>query len=257
MDTIILGSPCHLHTVDKLNKVIIHKCEFKLINDEWRHVIHFKDNYPDQKYLKNISDITLHFDHRNEINTMEETVSFLPITTLSALSTDVSAATLDQCIAFIVEYLITFTAQGLVNALAVECLPNGGHQFLQTIGVGVVDDNYNQKKVAFTHNFRFVISKPKNKKLLQKQLYAIIPLIKTFLYSSKKSKSTICKMECRFCKLKTATERYLFYDYGRFHNMFCIPNREESKYEIIRALTPDHMRNTLEQLIQQISAPNA
>jgi len=185
---------------------------------------------------------------------MEETVSFLPFSVLSRLSPDNSQSTLDACINFLVEYVLTLTMQGTINALLVDCNSNGGYQFLQTIGIGVRDDGYSNqcKVVSFTHNFRFVLGSTENKKVLTKQLYAVIPIIKTFLYSSKKNvKNATCAKDCKQCKLKSVTERFVNFNYQRFHLIYCNKGKDDaSKIEILRSLTPDNLRNNLEQLLE-------
>lgn len=252
----IFGVVCPFHSIDKLENYSILKCEYQLFDyvNEWRHIIHFKDPITDDGTLKNTNGLILHYNESNLITKLEESVSYLPINTLYCLKSNNSPEVLNSCVEFLIQYILFYSTKNLVNKLLISSDPHAFAYFLQTIGVNVTAD----KQLAFVQNFRFLTMRNCKNKVLLKQIFSIINLIKTFLYTTRRSaKPPNTTYDCKNCKLKKLNERFLNYNYATFHSVYCQPKDYNTRWEILQKITPFHMHHLLDEAKSRLTVNTA
>lgn len=249
----IFGAVCPFHTIDKIENYHILKCEYKLFGNDWCHVIHFKDPISDDGTLRNTNGLSIHYNQSNLINIIEEKISFLPITTLYNITSDNNNDMLNHIVNFLLHYVYSYSNKGFVNKLLISSDPSAFSNFLQTVGVNI---DPTSRDITFIQNFRFLTMINCKNKLITKQVFSLINLIKYFLFTTRRSsRSHITPLyNCKNCKLKKLNERFLYYDYATFHSIYCQPKDDNARWEILRKITPEHLRSLLDELCGRLAS---
>lgn len=235
-EMIIFGIPC-FHRIDKLNNFSISKCEYKLVNGSWWHVIHFREGLQknELKYFESYvtPDYVIGRNDRYEIIRFEERLNSLPTTTLLNLSMDSSHEMVAKCVNYLITYIVSYTGDYMVNDLIRAQGNQGTSTLLQTFVV------CHDSSLAYTNHYLAVENK--NTKVLMKQMLEIFNILKMFLFTKKKTKS---KVHCPNCKLKSFYERFIHYDYVGVHKVFCNPDyvKDEDRLQLLGNLITDEAK---------------
>lgn len=210
MDTNIceFSCPC-FHKIDRLLDITIVKCEYKKKDSGWWHALFFRDMMKID--LKPFVDYEVVRNDRCEIIRFEERLEDLPLMTFYNVPIDSSNKIIQGCASYITHFLLKLTASNMLNPLVAR---KNISTFLQTLVF-----LYNEQ-MGYTH--KYINEKSTNKKLLVKQASDIFDVLKSFLFVKRKEKSKKKKLStCENCKLNNYTERFINYNYEKFHQLYC------------------------------------
>lgn len=221
--------PC-CHRLEKLNDPTILKCEYRINQDGscW-HIIYLRDMVKKMVAMKR--DLTrLHHNDRGAMHKFEERLTAPPLMRFYNLPLESSNDIVGKCVDYIVNVFLSFTICNFSHDyLMSKEIRDKGASFLQTLVV-MADGN-----MSFTHKYLTTqCFRPKTK---QKQLTEIFTVLKTFLFSKKRSGtgSKVPVTACNKCKLSGFTERFILYDYTKIHTVLCV-EKSPSDHERLELL---------------------
>ena len=269
--TTIISTPCLLHKASVINNFSIKKCTHKYYNGIWYHVIYLSEAKELESLTVGITN-SIHFRHNesNKVSEIWEHLTAKPICSLYTLEHDCSSKILKELVSKLVQCICQLTLQEIVDQTLISGsgMSDMVAKFFLTNIATVAESN---GSFSFYLLNRFTLKSVKhvsNKhklRLLKKQLFMILPLVKCFYFTKKNSSNRKQETDtnghtghnkyklndmCKNCTLLGYTARYMHANIQELHAHFCIVSKGTNKMQIL--LNMGSSINILNRAIQAV-----